>query len=247
MAKLKRKHGPTLDEALAKAARLAAALGRLAEGDLELTLARKKLAQAEAAALAKARELSQKRAAAALDLAKSLVATLKVLGFPKIHLEIEVAPQAALGPKGLDQVNFLFCPNPGEGLRPLAKIASGGELSRLTLALKIAQGPRSDQSLVFDEIDSGLSGAVAEAVAVKMAELADRQQIFVITHLPQMARLAGRHYLVSKGEGPQTDRTVTTIKELTPSERAQELARMLGGACPSPEAVALSQKLLGLS
>jgi DNA repair protein RecN (Recombination protein N) len=128
----------------------------------------------------------------------------------------------------------------------LAKIASGGELSRLTLALKIAQDPRSNQSLVFDEIDSGLSGAVAEAVAAKMAELAGRQQIFVITHLPQMASLPGRHFHVAKAEDPLNVRTVTEIKELSPSERANELARMLDGACPSPEALALSHKLLGL-
>jgi DNA repair protein RecN (Recombination protein N) len=247
LAKIKRKHGPSLDDVLTKANRLATALGRLAEADLELTLAKKKVAKAEEMARAKALELSNLRSKAATVLAAKLEETLKALGFPKIQMTIAVNPQETLGPKGLDQVTFLFCPNPGEGLRPLAKIASGGELSRLTLALKIAQDPRSDQSLVFDEIDAGLSGAVAETVAIKMAELAVNRQIFVITHLPQMASLSGRHYLVSKAESPQLDRTVTTIKELTPEDRTQELARMLGGACPSPEALALSQKLLGLS
>ncbi|MDR0548249.1 MAG: DNA repair protein RecN [Deltaproteobacteria bacterium] len=246
LAKLKRKHGPTLNEVLDKANRMATSLARLAEGDLEISLAQKKLAQAEAEALAKAKELSTARSAAAEDLAKNLTATLKVLGFPKIQMTVVVSPKAPLGPKGIDQVSFLFCPNPGEGLRPLAKIASGGELSRLTLALKIAQDPSSDQSLVFDEIDSGLSGAVAEAVAAKIATLATRQQIFVITHLPQMASLSGRHFLVAKSEDPTRDRTVTTIEELSSSDRAKELARMLDGSCPSPEALALSRKLLGL-
>ncbi|MDR1578464.1 MAG: DNA repair protein RecN [Deltaproteobacteria bacterium] len=246
LAKLKRKHGPTLEEVLAKSRRLAEALGRLAEADLELSSCRKKMSQAEAAALANASQLTQKRKQAAQELAANLETTLRVLGFPKIQLTIEVNPEAPLGPRGVDQVIFLFAPNPGEGTRPLAKIASGGELSRLTLALKIAQTPRSDQSLVFDEIDAGLSGGTAEAVAAKIAELATRRQVFVITHLPQMACLAGRHFLVAKSEDSQRDRTVTTIQELPPNDRAQELARMLGGACPSPEALALSHHLLGL-
>jgi DNA repair protein RecN (Recombination protein N) len=111
------------------------------------------------------------------------------------------------------------------------------------MALKIAQEPRSDQSLLFDEIDSGLSGATAEAVAVKMAELATRQQVLVITHLPQMASLKGKHFQVSKGEAG--DRTETAIVELDEAGRTLELARMLGGAAPSPEALALSRRLLG--
>ncbi|MDR1608356.1 MAG: DNA repair protein RecN [Deltaproteobacteria bacterium] len=246
LATLKRKHGPTLAEVLAKSQRLAEALGRLAEADLELSIAKKKLRLAEEEALANAKVLSAQRQEAAKKLAQSLETTLRVLGFPKIQLIIEVSPLAPLGPRGIDQITFLFAPNPGEGLRPLAKIASGGELSRLTLALKIAQEPHPDQSLVFDEIDAGLSGATAEAVAAKVAELAGRGQIFVITHLPQMACLPGRHFLVAKTADAQNDRTLTTIRELPPNDRAQELARMLGGACPSPEALALSQKLLGL-
>ncbi|MDR2141333.1 MAG: DNA repair protein RecN [Deltaproteobacteria bacterium] len=247
LARIKRKHGPTLDDVLTKGQRISEALARLAEAEMELSLARKKLAQAEEAALAKAQELSQSRAAAAQSLSANLVETLRALGFPKIQMSVAVEPTAPLGPKGVDHVNFLFCPNPGEGLRPLAKIASGGELSRVALALKIAQPTRSDQTLVFDEIDSGLSGGTAEAVAAKMGELASRQQIFVITHLPQMASLPGRHFLVAKAEDELNDRTITTIKELPPDDRARELARMLGGACPSPEALALSNKLLGLS
>ncbi|MDR1084768.1 MAG: DNA repair protein RecN [Deltaproteobacteria bacterium] len=246
LAKLKRKFGPTLEDVLSKESKLKNILNRLDESELEISKLKKILTQAQAAALAKARELSDLRQKAAEKLAGNLEETLKVLGFPKIKIKIEVSPEHSLGPKGFDQVCFLFCPNPGEGLRPLAKIASGGELSRLMLALKIAQEPRSDQSLVFDEIDSGLSGATAEAVAAKMAELTKRQQIFVITHLPQMASLPGNHYLVAKGESSDAGRTVTSINELTYEGRVKELARMLGGACPAPEALALSHRLLGL-
>jgi DNA repair protein RecN (Recombination protein N) len=246
LAKLKRKFGPTLEDVLSKEGKLKNILNRLDESELEISKLKKILTQAQAAALVKARELSDLRQKAAEKLADNLEGTLKVLGFPKIKIKIEVSPNHSLGPKGFDQVCFLFCPNQGEGLRPLAKIASGGELSRLMLALKIAQEPRSDQSLVFDEIDSGLSGATAEAVAAKMAELTKNQQIFVITHLPQMASLPGNHYLVAKGESSDAERTVTSITELTDDGRVKELARMLGGACPAPEALALSHRLLGL-
>jgi DNA repair protein RecN (Recombination protein N) len=110
------------------------------------------------------------------------------------------------------------------------------------LALKTAQEPHSDQSLVFDEIDSGLSGAAAEAVAAKMAELSERQQVFVITHQPIMAAIPGKHFLAQKS--PEGGRTLTNISELGPSARLEELARMLDGASPSPQAIALSRRLL---
>ncbi|MDR1394981.1 MAG: DNA repair protein RecN [Deltaproteobacteria bacterium] len=245
LAKLKRKYGPALEDVLSRAAKIQQTLDRLAEAGLETSRLKKILDRARKAASEQAGKLTQSRLAAAGRLAQNLEETLKVLGFPRIQLKIEISPAAQPGPKGHDQVSFLFCPNPGEGLRPLAKIASGGELSRLMLALKIAQEPRSDQSLVFDEIDAGLSGATAEAVAGKMAELAGRQQIFIITHLPQMASLAGRHFLVFK-QIQDSDRTVTSIQELEDGGRVQELSRMLGGASPSEEAVALSHKLLGL-
>ncbi|MDR1545956.1 MAG: DNA repair protein RecN [Deltaproteobacteria bacterium] len=250
LARLKRKHGPELDGVLARARTLRATLSRLDSGALEAGQLKKNLALARAEAAAAALALRAARAESAVALAASLTATLKVLGFPKLSLRVEVSPSRApedAGPKGADQAVFLFCPNPGEGLKPLSKIASGGELSRLMLALKIAQEPRSDQSLLFDEIDSGLSGATAEAVAAKMAELAGRQQIFIITHLPQMACLPGKHFLAAKSPTESGERTETSIAELDSESRTLELARMLGGASPSPEALALSRRLLNLN
>jgi len=245
-----------LDEVLLKAARIKESLSKQEMAALDLSNLKKELAKSEAKASQIALELHQARVSAAAILTNNLIDTLKVLGFPKIDLKIEVflldemkkngLAGALAGSKGADRVDFLFAPNPGEGLNPLSKIASGGELSRVMLALKTAQEPRSEQSLVFDEIDSGLSGATAEAVAAKMAELAERQQIFVITHLPQMAALKGRHFLASKSSDDIEDRTVTRFKELPQEDRAFELARMLGGACPSPEAIALSRQLLGI-
>ncbi|MDR1486732.1 MAG: DNA repair protein RecN [Deltaproteobacteria bacterium] len=303
ISRLKRKYGPSLEEVLAKAENIRATLSRLDSANLEVSKRAKELAIATEKTHRKAIDLRQARKLSAERLTENLVATLKVLGFPKLTMAIELTSleserqiknnkaqetgenqkaagsiagsvasvvgsgggnscvgknggknddmdnkfQAGelAGPKGADRACFMFCPNPGEGLKPLSKIASGGELSRLMLALKIAQEPRNDQSLLFDEIDSGLSGATAEAVAAKMKELAGRQQIFVITHLPQMASLPGRHFQALKSPDESGDRTETSINELDDERRTTELARMLDGASPSPEALALSRRLLG--
>jgi DNA repair protein RecN (Recombination protein N) len=252
LAKLKRKYGPTLEEVIEKGEVNKKILARLDSATFELNKLNKELSLAVEQANAAALALREARKKAAKTLAVNLTQTLKVLGFPKLTMEIAVTPleeekippgQIA-GAKGADAVSFLFCPNPGEGLKPLSRIASGGELSRMMMALKIAQEPRSDQSLVFDEIDSGLSGQTAEQVALKMSELSTRQQVLVITHLPQMASLPGRHFLVAKNPDQSGDRTETTITELDRDLRELELARMLDGAQPSPEALALSKRLL---
>ncbi|MDR3135267.1 MAG: DNA repair protein RecN [Deltaproteobacteria bacterium] len=252
LAKLKRKYGPSLEEVIEKGASNQAILARLETAGLELKKLSKELASAVVKAQVAALALRKARQKASTTLATNLVNTLKVLGFPKLTIKIDLSPMEGegqdpglvAGPKGADAVSFLFCPNPGEGLKPLSRIASGGELSRMMLALKIAQEPRSDQSLVFDEIDSGLSGHTAEQVALKMSELSTRQQVLVITHLPQMASLQGRHFLVAKNPDETGDRTETTITELDHDLRALELARMLDGSQPSPEAMALSRRLL---
>ncbi|MDR0622388.1 MAG: DNA repair protein RecN [Deltaproteobacteria bacterium] len=283
LAKLKRKYGPSLEEVIEKGQANKNLLARLDSAAFELNKLSKEMALSVEKARQAALALRAAREKAATALAKNLTATLKVLGFPKLTMKIQLSPLEgekapdgsqngapgkakghkpgqnagrdpefdperdpglAAGAKGADAVSFLFCPNPGEGLKPLSRIASGGELSRMMMALKIAQEPRSDQSLVFDEIDSGLSGQTAEAVALKMSELATRQQVLVITHLPQMASLPGRHFLVAKSPDQSGDRTETSITELDRDLRELELARMLDGARPSPEAMALSRRLL---
>ncbi|MDR2459160.1 MAG: DNA repair protein RecN [Deltaproteobacteria bacterium] len=249
LARLKRKYGPSLDDVLERYEEMKRTLNRLDNLSLDEQSLMKSLAKAEEICSACATELHLARKKSALSLSEGLMDTLKLLGFPKVELTIEVKelqPDKPMGEvasaKGADSVIFLFCPNPGEGLLPLNRIASGGELSRVMLALKTAQEPHSDQSLVFDEIDSGLSGAIAEAVAAKMAELSRNQQIFVITHQPYMAALDGRHFLAYKA--PEGGRTLTYISELKHEERLNELARMLGGASPSPQALALSKAYL---
>ncbi len=253
LAKLKRKYNLPLGDIIERAKELTALLDELDGAGLDLAALRKQRREAAEKALASAHRLHQARQKAGHKLSKLLAETLKPLGFPKIEIEVQVEsprPEAEdeaarrLGPSGFDRVDFLFSPNPGEGLKPLAKIASGGELSRVMLALKAVEERSGDQLMVFDEIDSGLGGATAEAVAAKMAELARRQQLIVITHLPQMAALAGNHFVVAKEEDLTAGRTITSIRQLPPERRVEELARMLGGAAPSPEAVALAGQLL---
>jgi DNA repair protein RecN (Recombination protein N) len=130
--------------------------------------------------------------------------------------------------RGLESAEFLLSPNPGEELRPLARIASGGELSRILLALKsVATLDARGQTLVFDEVDAGIGGRVAEVVGRKLRAMAERHQVVCVTHLPQIASMADAHYVVRKRT--ERGRTVTELQRLTDAERVEEVARMLGG------------------
>ena len=137
--------------------------------------------------------------------------------------------EVAVGKDGVDQVEFMVAPNPGEGLRPLAKIASGGELSRLMLVLKVILA-EADQipAMVFDEIDTGIGGRTAQAVAEKLLLLGETHQVICVTHLPQIASLAHHHYYIEKKT--HEERTKIKVRALDQEERVEELARMLGGA-----------------
>ncbi|MDR1080232.1 MAG: DNA repair protein RecN [Deltaproteobacteria bacterium] len=249
LSRLKRKYGPTMDDVIARFEELKGEKTRLETLGLDRQTFAKRLREASKAAGEGAARLHAARTRASGELSRELTSTLGSLGFPKVELKIELdaPPESEMGevsgPRGADQAVFLFCPNPGEGFKPLSRIASGGELSRVMLALKTAQEPHSDQSLVFDEIDSGLSGDTAGKVAAKMAELSGRQQVFVITHQPLMAAIPGKHFLAEKS--PDGERTHTLISELAPDQRLLEVARMLDGSEPSPQALALSKRLLG--
>jgi DNA repair protein RecN (Recombination protein N) len=137
-------------------------------------------------------------------------------------------PGDILSENGIDDVQFLIAPNVGEDLKPLAQIASGGELSRITLALKSVLAERDGvETTIFDEVDAGIGGAVAEVLGRKLGDLAGRHQVICITHLPQIACFADRHYRVGKVH--KGTRTETIVKELSGEERVEEIARMLGG------------------
>ena len=239
LQKLLRKHGPTTAELLAHRATLAAELDSLASAsDLLASLEKEKTERIGEAATA-ARTLSRKRREAAEHLADAIGTELAQLGMGRARVVVDVTPAAAaaatllvdgarLTRTGIDRVEFLIAPNPGEEPRPLRKIASGGELSRALLALKRVladQGPVG--TYVFDEVDAGVGGAVAEVIGRAIADIARHRQVVCITHLPQIAALADAHFVVDKTES--NGRTQTSIRRLTKAERVDEIARMLGG------------------
>jgi DNA repair protein RecN (Recombination protein N) len=239
LQKLLRKHGPTARDVLSRRGVLAAELeslssasGRIAE--LEAEKARK-LSGAEAAA----RALSRRRHDAAQGLGGAIGAELAQLGMGRARVVVEITPASASGDalvvdgarlsrSGIDRVEFLIAPNRGEDPRPLRRIASGGELSRALLALKRVladKGPAG--TYVFDEVDAGVGGAVAEVIGHAIADIARHRQVVCITHLPQIAALGDAHFVVDKTESG--GRTRATVRRLQTGERVDEIARMIGG------------------
>ena len=235
LGKLKRKYGPTLEDVLAFEARAAGRLDDLdeMEGALEALEGEAEAARVEARGLAF--ELSRRRRAEAEGMAAAVAGALRDLGMPKVRFEVSFSPpdETVLpGPLGWDEVQFLISPNLGEALLPLARIASGGELSRTTLGLKsLLAGQDRVETVIFDEVDAGIGGIVAETVGRMLKQLADYHQVICITHLPQIAVFAPRHLVVFKEERGQ--RTVTGIRPLSESEQVDEVARLLGGAEPT--------------
>lgn len=234
--RLKRKYGSTVDEVIAYGEEVARKLSELENRE---DLLRALNGQSEAAAasyLSAAQAISKMRYSAARELQKLVEAEVNQLAM-KAQFRIEVS--GADEPEnwttaGFDNVAYLISPNPGEPLRPVEQIASGGELSRVMLALKatIETGKKSRNSvqrtLVFDEIDTGIGGRAAEAVGKKLKSLARANQVLCITHLPQIASFADHHYLIEKAEVLGRARTV--VRQLKPEERTEEIARMLSGA-----------------
>jgi len=229
--RLVRKHGGSLEDVIAKAANLRVELDALVGRDTTLAELSARRAKAEQAATALAATLSTTRAKAARRLDKEVGAALSELGMTSARLSTTVEPRA-LGPTGADRVELLLASNKGEDARPLTKIASGGELSRIMLALKLVLR-RADEvaTYVFDEVDAGIGGATAQVVAQQIRTVADHRQVLCVTHLPQIAAFADQHFHVEKAE--VAGRTETHVVKLTATARKDELARMLGGHATS--------------
>jgi DNA repair protein RecN (Recombination protein N) len=242
LQRLCRKHGGTVADLATKRETLSAALADV--GSYEDGVATRQAAVDAAGARTRtaAAALTAARQRAATSLEKKVNATLRELGFPSARLPIALEPRE-LGPTGTDRVRFLFAPNPGEEARPLAKIASGGELSRVMLAVKQALA-RTDEVLtyVFDEVDAGIGGGTAEVIGRKLKRLASERQVIVITHLPQVAAFADAHVRVAKTAA--RGKTRVAIEPLADSERSAEIARMLAGATPSAQATAHAAEML---
>jgi DNA repair protein RecN (Recombination protein N) len=226
--RLVRKHGGRLDEVIARAAQLRGELTELERRDETLAALAAERAKAEAAAVKAAAALTRTRTAAARRLERDVLAALGELGMAAARLRVAIEPRT-LGPTGGDAVELLLGANQGEEARPLAKIASGGELSRIMLAMKLALR-RADEvaTYVFDEVDSGVGGATAQAVGAQIRAVASSgRQVLCVTHLPQIAAQADHHFHVEKTV--LDGRTETIVRKLGAAARKDELARMLGG------------------
>jgi DNA repair protein RecN (Recombination protein N) len=242
LQRLCRKHGGTVADLVARQAALRGELAELGSFEEGLATRQAAVAAADARASAAAAALSASRAEAARTLERKVGAGLRELGFASARLPVVLEPRD-LGPNGADRVRLLFAPNPGEEPRPLAKIASGGELSRVMLAVKQALA-RTDEVLtyVFDEIDAGVGGGTAEVIGRKLKRLSADRQVIVITHLPQVAAFADAHIRVTKTA--TRGKTRVEIERLDDAERPAEIARMLAGAAPSPQASAHAAEML---
>jgi DNA repair protein RecN (Recombination protein N) len=241
-----RKYNAPVDNLAALAARYAADLALIDAGEARLK-ALEQTASAAAETYAKAAAaLSERRRGVAEMLDKAVNSELKPLKLERAKFSSEIERDiAAAGPTGIDRVEFWVRTNPGTPPGPLMKVASGGELARFLLALKVVIADKgSAPTLVFDEIDTGVGGAVADAIGVRLARLGRRVQVLAVTHAPQVAARADHHYLISKDVGAKSKRVTTRVAELEPARRREEIARMLAGAEITAEARAAAERLM---
>lgn len=226
--RLKDKYGSTLEQVLQAYEDKSRRLEKLADYDLYMKRLEGQLAEAEAALEQACGELTRIRRDSAEGLTKVLTQALQGLNFLTVQLQIQVRDRQSISSKGWDEVEFLISTNPGEAVKPLAQIASGGELSRIMLAIKTVLASRDDiDTLIFDEIDAGISGKTAWKVSEQLDSVAHAHQVICITHLPQIAAMADTHFVIEKDV--QGDVTVTRIRQLKGEENLQELGRLLGG------------------
>ena len=250
LQKLKRKYGgpqTLLSEVVEYAQTAEQELARLDTIDLTLTKTGKELAAIEKELTAKAELLSGARIKTAGQLKKAISQELSTLSFATADFNVYFEPVEKkleeLSPSGWDRVEFMFSANPGEPVKPLVKIASGGELSRLLLGLKCILARRDQvETVIFDEVDAGIGGQAAEDIANKIKQLSNHHQVLCITHLPQIASKADEHFKVNKFL--KNKRTTTEITLLDDDSRVDELARMLGGDSVTEETIAFAKGLL---
>lgn len=240
--RLKKKYGSSVEEMLAYLERSREELDRIEYADDRLAQLAEKCKSQERAAREAARVLTDKRRAAAKELETRISRELSELDMPKLRFSIDFQ-EKELSEDGTDTVEFLMSANVGEDLRPIRKIASGGELSRIMLALKnVLAEQDSVMTMVFDEVDTGVSGRAAQRVAEKLARLSRTRQVLCVTHLPQLTAMADVHFGVEKGE--ENGRTLTRVRELDRAARRAEIARMSGGDQPSETMLSGAEELL---
>ncbi|MGX5844103.1 DNA repair protein RecN [Mesorhizobium sp. ArgA1] len=239
-----RKHSVPVDDLAQLRDTMSADLADLDAGEGRLHVLEKQAAAAREAYDISAAQLSSLRHAAAIGLTKAVMAELPALKLERAEFIVELASDGENRmEEGIDQVEFWVRTNPGTRAGPMMRVASGGELSRFLLALKVALADRgSAPTLVFDEIDTGVGGAVADAIGQRLARLSTRVQVLSVTHAPQVAARAATHFLISKSGG--SDKVATGIAEMDRAARQEEIARMLAGATITDEARAAAERLL---
>jgi DNA repair protein RecN (Recombination protein N) len=239
-----RKYNAPVDELAALARRYESDLALIDAGAERLAVLAREAKEAAARYRAAAQSLSTARRRTAQALDKAVNAELKPLKLDRAEFSTEITSESE-GPAGIDRIEFWVRTNPGTRPGPLMKVASGGELARFLLALKVVLADRgSAPTLIFDEIDTGVGGAVADAIGVRLARLASGVQVVAVTHAPQVAARADRHYLISKDATAKGKRVATRIAELAGERRREEIARMLAGAEITAEARAAAERLI---
>ena len=245
--RLKRKYGPTLDEVIEKGRSLTRERDLLTQTAESVEGLESALAQARARYHKDAKELSIARRRAAGPFSNELERLLGELAMAQARFEVrfnaEPLPEEFWTERGIDQAEFFLSANPGEDVRPLARIVSGGELSRVMLALKTMSVDEAEhKTMVFDEVDAGIGGRVADVVGGRLGALGDRFQVLCITHLPQIAARASTHFRIDKAV--RRDRTVTTVQRLDGEGRIEEIGRMIGGASVTESVRTSARELL---
>ncbi|MBR6874099.1 MAG: DNA repair protein RecN [Ruminococcus sp.] len=227
LRRIKKKYGPEMSDVFATLARSQSELEMLLGSEQSISEFNKKKEELLSVVSRKAKQLSDLRAKAAERFVSQVTAELEFLNMPKVKLVVD-RRAGKLTVSGMDQIEFLISANPGEEPRPIAKIASGGELSRIMLALKnVIAEKDSIQTLIFDEIDTGVSGRAAQKIGLKLRQISKLRQVLCVTHLAQIAVMGDNHLLIEKNI--VGDRTVTTVKPLDAEDRKYEIARIMGG------------------
>jgi DNA repair protein RecN (Recombination protein N) len=246
LERLKKKHGPTLADVVNKAESLRREQHELTHATERVATIEHELACARDAYLNAATTLSNARHTAAGEFSRALEKALGELAMTRTRCDVRFVPAANESDwtdRGIEEGEFYISPNPGEELRPLARIASGGELSRVMLALKtLASTDAPGKTLIFDEVDAGIGGAVADVVGARLQRLASTYQVLCITHLPQIAAYGATHFRIEKSV--RTGRTVTDVARVEGARREEELARMIGGTDVSAAVLASAREML---
>ncbi|MFC2302114.1 MAG: DNA repair protein RecN, partial [Selenomonas artemidis] len=242
--RLKKKYGGTVSAVLERLASVRAELESIDNYDTDMAQLDKEIAALARDLAERAAELTARRRDVGAQLSGAIERELQELGMSKARFHIEVTPEEKYTSRGADSLRMLFSANVGEAEKPLEKIASGGELSRIALAIKtiVAARDTSGASMVFDEIDTGVGGRTAQMVAERIAYVAGYKQVLCITHLPQIACMADEHLYISKSV--KGDATVTQVESLSEEERMREIARMASGDDVTEAALANAREML---